>query len=154
RDAAGPPRRDLLSGGHRDREDARGLRSGRSPSAPEGPALGPAVAEGATSYRVQTASTLLPSGSTRSAGDGAAGPCVPLTSKVIARGVWRCEEMAMTTPTPDLDLLIERYVAQWHEPDAAARRRRIEEIWVPDGANFTRSFEVRGHDALEARVRA
>jgi len=70
------------------------------------------------------------------------------------RGVRWCEEMAMTTPTPALDLLIERYVAQWHEPDPAARRRRIEEIWAPDGANFTRSFEVRGHDALEARVRA
>jgi hypothetical protein len=60
----------------------------------------------------------------------------------------------MTTDSTNLDLLIERYVAQWHEPDRAARRRRIEEIWTPDGANFTRSFEVRGHDALEERVRA
>jgi len=53
----------------------------------------------------------------------------------------------------DLDLLIERYVAQWHEADAAVRRRRIEELWTPGAANFTKSFEVRGHDALEARVR-
>jgi hypothetical protein len=27
---------------------------------------------------------------------------------------------------------------QWHEPDRAARRRRIEEIWTPDGDNFSR----------------
>ena len=60
----------------------------------------------------------------------------------------------MTADSTDLDLLIDAYVAQWHEPDRAARRRRIEEIWAPDGANFTKSFEVRGHDALEERVRA
>ena len=58
-----------------------------------------------------------------------------------------------TDPPRDLDLLLERYVAQWHEPDPTARRRRIEELWAPDGANFTQSFEARGHDALEARVR-
>jgi len=57
-------------------------------------------------------------------------------------------------PTRDLDWLIERYVAQWHESDATARRRRIEELWSPDAANFTQSLEVRGYDALEARVRA
>ena len=60
----------------------------------------------------------------------------------------------MTTDGIDLDRLIEAYVAQWHEPDRAARRRRIEEIWTADGVNFTKSFEVRGHDALEERVRA
>jgi len=59
----------------------------------------------------------------------------------------------MTDSTTDLDRLLERYVAQWHEPDRAARRGRIEEIWAPDGANFTKSFEVHGHDALEERVR-
>jgi hypothetical protein len=68
------------------------------------------------------------------------------------------EENPMTVPaadtTHDLGLLIERYVAQWHEADAAERRRRIEELWTPDAANFTKSFEVRGHHALEARVRA
>ena len=60
----------------------------------------------------------------------------------------------MTVPHTDLDRLLEGYVAQWHEPDPAARRRLIEEIWTPDGANFTASFDVRGRDALEARVRA
>jgi hypothetical protein len=59
----------------------------------------------------------------------------------------------MTDSTTDLDRLLERCVAQWHEPDRAARRGRIEEIWAPDGANFTKSFEVHGHDALEERIR-
>jgi len=62
---------------------------------------------------------------------------------------------ATAADTPyNLDRLIERYVAQWHESDGTARRRRIEELWSPDAANFTPSLEVRGHDALEARVRA
>ena len=61
--------------------------------------------------------------------------------------------IAETVP-PDLDRLIERYVAQWHEPDAAARRRQIEALWTPDAANFTKAFAVRGYVQLEARVRA
>jgi len=52
-----------------------------------------------------------------------------------------------------LTALIDRYVAQWHETDPAARRRLIEAIWAPDGSNYTASFEVHGHDALETRVR-
>src|SRR5262245_33803783 len=55
--------------------------------------------------------------------------------------------------TPELEQLIDRYVAQWHEPDAAERRQRIEELWAPDAANFTASFEVHGHDEVEGRVR-
>lgn len=53
-----------------------------------------------------------------------------------------------------LDAFLERYVAVWNEPDAAARRRLIAELWTPDGANFTKSLEARGHEALEARVRS
>ena len=59
----------------------------------------------------------------------------------------------MTGPGPELDAFVERYVAVWNEPDAAARRRMIEALWTPDGANFTKSNEWRGHKALEARVR-
>ena len=49
--------------------------------------------------------------------------------------------------------LITQYVSMWNEPDAAARRRLVEALWTPDGANFTRSAEWRGYEALEARVR-
>jgi hypothetical protein len=53
----------------------------------------------------------------------------------------------------DLDRFVTRYVAMWNEPDPAARRDLVEALWMPDGVNFTRSMEVRGHAALERRVR-
>ena len=59
----------------------------------------------------------------------------------------------MSGPGPELDAFVERYIAVWNEPDAAVRRRMVEELWVPDGANFTKTKEWRGYEALEARVR-
>ena len=59
----------------------------------------------------------------------------------------------MSGPGPELDDLVERYVAVWNEPDAVVRRRMVEELWTPDGANFTKANEWRGYEALEARVR-
>ena len=59
----------------------------------------------------------------------------------------------MSGPVPELGALVARYVAVWNEPDAAVRRRMIEELWVPEGANFTKANEWRGYAALEARVR-
>ena len=59
----------------------------------------------------------------------------------------------MSGPGPELNAFVERYVAVWNEPDSAARRRMIGELWVPDGVNFTKSNEWRGYEALEARVR-
>jgi hypothetical protein len=56
-------------------------------------------------------------------------------------------------PAAPLDAFVERYVSVWNESDAAERRRLIEALWAPDGANFTRSSEWRGHDALVERVR-
>jgi SnoaL-like domain len=56
--------------------------------------------------------------------------------------------------TNDTDTLIDRYIAQWHEADPARRRHLIEQLWAPDAVNATASFEIRGHDALDARVRA
>ena len=58
-----------------------------------------------------------------------------------------------TDPQAELNALAERYVAVWNEPDAELRRRRIAELWTPDGANLTKSLEARGYEALEARVR-
>src|SRR5580692_2385892 len=48
--------------------------------------------------------------------------------------------------------LVERYVAVWNEPDAQARRKAIAALWTEDGAHYTKSMNVRGYDALEARV--
>ena len=54
----------------------------------------------------------------------------------------------------ELDELVDRYIAVWHEPDAELRRTRIAELWVGDGVQFTRSLEIRGYKALEERVEA
>jgi hypothetical protein len=51
----------------------------------------------------------------------------------------------------DLDF-VERYVAVWNEPDAEVRRRTIEDLWAPDGANYTQSMQAVGYDALDVRV--
>jgi hypothetical protein len=47
---------------------------------------------------------------------------------------------------------VQRYVSLWNEPDAGTRRRTIEELWAPDGANYTPSTQAIGYDALDARV--
>ena len=54
----------------------------------------------------------------------------------------------------ELNELVDRYIAVWHEPDAERRRKRIAELWVEDGVQFTRSREFRGYQALEERVEA
>ena len=54
----------------------------------------------------------------------------------------------------DPNALVDRYIAVWHEQDAERRRKRIAELWVEDGVQFTRSREIRGYQALEERVEA
>ncbi|MGN2638209.1 hypothetical protein ACTD5D_18820 [Nocardia takedensis] len=71
----------------------------------------------------------------------------------------------------DHEDLARRYLAQWNEPYAEARRTLIRALWAVDGAQVlvdppqtmrdsasalafpTPPLEVRGHDALERRVR-
>ncbi len=48
--------------------------------------------------------------------------------------------------------LADRYVAVWNESDATRRRSAIAEVWTPTGEHYVGTREVRGHDALEARV--
>jgi len=70
----------------------------------------------------------------------------------------------------DLTQLIDRYVAQWNEPDPEQRRRLIRQIWAVDGVQVlvnppqeirdtaahhgiaAPALEVRGHDAFDDRV--
>jgi hypothetical protein len=65
--------------------------------------------------------------------------------------------------------LVNRYVAIWNEPDAERRRRAIGELWSEDAVHILQppqevqeaaaaldvrpTFEVQGHNELEARVR-
>ncbi|KAB8196764.1 hypothetical protein FH608_008690 [Nonomuraea phyllanthi] len=72
--------------------------------------------------------------------------------------------------TIDVKRWADRYVAQWNEPDPAARTALVRELWAPDGVQVlvdppqaireaaadlafpAPPLEVRGHDALDARV--
>jgi hypothetical protein len=44
----------------------------------------------------------------------------------------------------------DRYLALWHEPDAAARRRGIERMWAPDGVLDWHRGRSSGHAAIAA----
>jgi hypothetical protein len=48
--------------------------------------------------------------------------------------------------------LAERYVAVWNEPNPAARRDAIAQLWLPDGAHYVTTREARGYAALEQRI--
>jgi hypothetical protein len=54
----------------------------------------------------------------------------------------------------DAEDLAERYVAMWNETDAAARRRRIDELFAPDGAYVNEASTTRGRAAIEAEASA
>lgn len=54
--------------------------------------------------------------------------------------------------TEEIARIVSRYVETWNEPDPWLRRKAIEDLWAPDGANYTESIAAVGHDALEARV--
>ncbi len=65
--------------------------------------------------------------------------------------------------------LAERYIALWNEPDPGVRRKLIQDVWAPGGAQILEPpeavrdaatslafeappLEAHGHEALEARV--
>ena len=53
----------------------------------------------------------------------------------------------------DAEDLAERYVAMWNETEAAARLRRIDELFAPDGAYVNEASAARGRAAIEAEAR-
>jgi hypothetical protein len=52
----------------------------------------------------------------------------------------------------DATEIVGNYVAVWNEADPRQRRRRIEAVWVPDGASCYRLLDAHGYDAIESRV--
>lgn len=80
--------------------------------------------------------------------------------------------VAMSYEPTDIELkeLIDRWIAQWNEPEPEERRRLIDEVWADDGFQVLvnppegirdtaatygvpfPSVEIRGHDAMYARV--
>ncbi|MBT2211588.1 nuclear transport factor 2 family protein [Actinomadura sp. NEAU-AAG7] len=52
----------------------------------------------------------------------------------------------------DYDNFVTRYVAVWNEPDPAARRAMIRELWAGDCVQYTESAEYHGLEEMEERV--
>jgi hypothetical protein len=50
------------------------------------------------------------------------------------------------------DLVADRYLAVWSEPDPERRRRAIAGLWAPDGIEFVEGVQFRGYQELEARI--
>ncbi|SNX58045.1 SnoaL-like protein [Streptomyces sp. TLI_55] len=46
----------------------------------------------------------------------------------------------------------DRYVAAWTETDPEARRKRVEELWAPDGIYANAIAVVTGHEAIATQV--
>jgi hypothetical protein len=53
---------------------------------------------------------------------------------------------------PSTAEIVARYVEVWSEPDPAARRASIADLWAPDGVEFVDGTQFRGPEELETRV--
>jgi len=54
--------------------------------------------------------------------------------------------------TIERDSFLTRYMAMWHEPDAARRRALVQGLWAEGAENLTRNFTAHGMEAIVARV--
>jgi hypothetical protein len=54
--------------------------------------------------------------------------------------------------TMTVDLIADRYVAVWSEPDPEARRTAIAGLWAPDGVEFIEGVRFQGHEELDGRI--
>lgn len=51
-----------------------------------------------------------------------------------------------------IQVLAERFVSVWNERDPERRRALVHSLWATDGRHLMGAQDVRGYDALEARV--
>lgn len=56
------------------------------------------------------------------------------------------------THTMNAELIVDRYLAVWSEPDAESRRDAIAGLWAPDGVEFVEGTAFRGRKELEVRI--
>jgi hypothetical protein len=56
------------------------------------------------------------------------------------------------THTMNAELIVDRYLAVWSEPDAEVRRRAIAGLWAQDGVEFVEGAAFRGRKELEVRI--
>ncbi len=52
----------------------------------------------------------------------------------------------------EAELLADRYVAVWNNPDPAQRKKTIHSLWAPEGTHYMGTKEARGYEALEERI--
>lgn len=52
----------------------------------------------------------------------------------------------------ELDVIVDRYVAVWNEPDADRRRRGVADLWTEDGVHLAQTIEARGRNEIITRV--
>jgi hypothetical protein len=53
---------------------------------------------------------------------------------------------------PDIDVLVDDYLAVWNEPDGAQRTKLIESLWTEDARHCTATIEALGYRGIEDRV--
>lgn len=55
--------------------------------------------------------------------------------------------------SPDqVDSILQRYLAMWHEPDTARRHALVAGLWAADAANYSRRFAFHGLAEIVERV--
>ena len=52
----------------------------------------------------------------------------------------------------DLSGIVEWYLDSWNQPDPAARRGAVAEVWAPDGTYTDPLAQARGHEAIDALI--
>ena len=53
----------------------------------------------------------------------------------------------------DIKQFVDRYINIWNEPDDAARRQTIRDLWQEDARHLARTLEAIGHAGIETRVK-
>jgi hypothetical protein len=56
------------------------------------------------------------------------------------------------TNSMNAELIVDRYLAVWSEPDAEIRRSAIAGLWAQDGVEFVEGVQFRGREELEVRI--
>jgi hypothetical protein len=79
---------------------------------------------------------------------------ISITSNVIARALARGHLLAMKEKLmTDIKQFVDRYINIWNEPDDAARRQTISDLWQEDARHLARTLEAIGHAGIETRVK-
>jgi hypothetical protein len=51
------------------------------------------------------------------------------------------------------DEFVQQFMEMWNEPDDETRRKTVEALFAPQGANYTPTLEAAGHAEIDARVK-